>query len=93
MMVHYFVEGGIWFMGTLSILFLVILSLSVIAGTLAFKSTSANADIELALINISKPATTRYSCARHVHLLYLCAYFFVLCTLFVKFAHDQLFNA
>lgn len=44
MMVHYFVEGGIWFMGTLSILFLVILSLSVKAGTLAFKSASAHAD-------------------------------------------------
>ena len=40
-MVHYFVEGGIWFMGTLSLLFLVILSLSVIAGTLAFKSASS----------------------------------------------------
>ena len=31
-------------MGTLSILFLVILSLSVIAGTLAIKSSSSNAD-------------------------------------------------
>lgn len=43
-MVRYFFEGGQWFMGTLSILFLVILSFSVIAGTLAIKSTSGNAD-------------------------------------------------
>lgn len=43
-MVRYFFEGGKWFMGTLSILFLIILSLSVIAGTLAIKSTSGNAD-------------------------------------------------
>ena len=43
-MVRYFFEGGKWFMGTLSILFLVILSLSVIAGTLAIKSSSSNAD-------------------------------------------------
>jgi len=42
-MVRYFFEGGKWFMGTLSILFLVILSLSVIAGTLAIKSTSGYA--------------------------------------------------
>jgi len=41
---RHFVEGGQWFMGTLSILFLIILSLSVIAGTLAIKSTSGNAD-------------------------------------------------
>lgn len=43
-MVTYFIEGGKWFMGTLSILFLIILSLSVIAGTLAIKSTSTNTD-------------------------------------------------
>ena len=43
-MVVYFIEGGKWFMGTLSILFLIILSLSVLAGTLAIKSTSANTD-------------------------------------------------
>ncbi len=43
-MVTYFIEGGKWLMGTLSILFLIILSLSVMAGTLAIKSTSDNAD-------------------------------------------------
>ncbi len=43
-MVTHFIEGGKWFMGTLSILFLIILSLSVIAGTLAIKSTSTNTD-------------------------------------------------
>ena len=43
-MVRYFIEGGQWFMGTLSILFLIILSLSVVAGTLAIKSTVANTD-------------------------------------------------
>ncbi len=42
--IRFFVEGNLWFMGTLSLLFLVILSLSVIAGTLAFKSTTTNAD-------------------------------------------------
>lgn len=40
--IHTFlVEGGLWFMGTLSVLFLIILSLSVVAGTLALKSTKA----------------------------------------------------
>ncbi len=43
-MVTYFIEGGKWLMGTLSILFLIILSLSVMAGTLAIKSTPDNAD-------------------------------------------------
>jgi len=43
-MVTYFIEGGKWFMGTLSILFLIILSLSVMAGTLVIKSTSGNTD-------------------------------------------------
>lgn len=42
--IRFFVEGNLWFMGTLSILFLVILTLSVIAGTLAIKSTADNAD-------------------------------------------------
>jgi hypothetical protein len=40
----YFIEGGKWLMGSLSILFLIILSLSVMACTLAIKSTSGNAD-------------------------------------------------
>lgn len=41
--IHTFlVEGGLWFMGTLSVLFLIILSLSVVAGTLAFKSTQVH---------------------------------------------------
>ena len=44
MMYTFLVEGGLWFMGTLSLLFLVILSLSVIAATLAFRSTSTHAD-------------------------------------------------
>lgn len=39
-MVRYMIEGGIWYMGTLSVLFLVILSISVIACRLAFKSTT-----------------------------------------------------
>jgi len=39
-MVQYLVEGGIWFMGTLSVLFLVILILSVLAGKLAIKPTA-----------------------------------------------------
>ncbi len=45
MMVRYYmVEGGIWFMGTLSVLFLVILSISVMAARLAIKSTAEHAD-------------------------------------------------
>ena len=43
-MVRYFFEGGKWFMGTLSVLFLVILSLSVFALSLAIKSTAGNKD-------------------------------------------------
>lgn len=43
-MLRLIVEGGIWFMGTLSVLFLVILSLSVYAGTQAFISNSVSAD-------------------------------------------------
>lgn len=39
-MVRYFFEGGPWFMGTLSILFLIILSLSVVTARLAFKASS-----------------------------------------------------
>lgn len=41
-MVTYFIEGGKWLMGILSILFLIILSLSVMAGMLAIKSSSGN---------------------------------------------------
>jgi len=43
-MVRYFFEGGIWFMGTLSVLFLVILTLSVMAGRLVVQSSANNAD-------------------------------------------------
>ena len=43
-MVRFFIEGNLKIMGTLSLLFLVILTLSVIAGTLAIKSTASNAD-------------------------------------------------
>ena len=53
-MVRYFIEGGQWFMGTLSILFLIILSLSVVAGTLEIKSTVANTDKIKNLIGYSK---------------------------------------
>lgn len=42
-MVRYFFEGGPWYMGILSLLFLVILSLSVITITLAVKSSSGYA--------------------------------------------------
>lgn len=41
-MLRYFFEGGKWFMGTLSLLFLIILSLSAIAFTCAMKSTCNN---------------------------------------------------
>jgi len=43
-MVRYFFEGGPWYMGILSVLFLGIFSLSAIAITLAIKSSSGNAD-------------------------------------------------
>ncbi len=43
-MVRYFFEGGQWYMGTLSVLFLGVLSLSVIAITLAIKSNSGKTD-------------------------------------------------
>ena len=43
-MVRYLFEGGIWFMGTLSVLFLAILTLSVMAGRLLVKSSANNAD-------------------------------------------------
>lgn len=43
-MVRYFFEGGPLYMGILSVLFLGILSLSVIAITLAINSSSGNAD-------------------------------------------------
>ena len=41
-MVHYLFEGGIWFMGTLSLLFLVILILSLMAGKLAIKPSAVH---------------------------------------------------
>jgi hypothetical protein len=44
MMVRFIVEGGIWFMGTLSVLFLIILSISGVAFALAFKSGKGNAE-------------------------------------------------
>lgn len=40
----FLVEGNLWYMGTLSILFLIILSLSVIAATWVFRSPSGHAD-------------------------------------------------
>lgn len=40
----FLVEGNLWFMGTLSLLFLIILSLSVIAAALAFRSPSSHTD-------------------------------------------------
>ncbi len=43
-MVRYIFEGGIWFMGTLSVLFLAILTLSLMAGRLVIKSSASNAD-------------------------------------------------
>jgi hypothetical protein len=43
-MVRFFVEGNIKIMGTLSLLFLVILSLSVVSIILALKSNSSNAE-------------------------------------------------
>jgi len=43
-MVTYFIEGGQWYMGILSVLFLGILSLSVLAITMAIKSSSGNAE-------------------------------------------------
>lgn len=43
-MVRFFAEGNIKIMGVLTLLFLVILSLSVISMVLAFKSTSVHAD-------------------------------------------------
>ncbi|MEA3461704.1 MAG: MotA/TolQ/ExbB proton channel family protein [Bacteroidota bacterium] len=39
-MVRFFAEGNYWFMGTLSVLFLVILILSVMAGKLAINPTA-----------------------------------------------------
>lgn len=41
-MLRYLIEGGIWFMGTLSVLFLVILTLSVMAGILAITPTAVH---------------------------------------------------
>ena len=49
-MVRFFAEGNYWFMGTLSLLFLVILSLTVVALTMAFKSTSKYAE---QIVNLS----------------------------------------
>jgi len=49
-MVRFFAEGNYWFMGTLSLLFLVILSLTVVALTMAFKSTSRYAE---QIVNLS----------------------------------------
>ena len=54
MMARYIVEGGIWFMGTLSLLFLVILSISVMAATMAIKSTALHADKIKKLIDYIK---------------------------------------
>ena len=44
MILRYFAEGNYWFMGTLSLLFLVILSLTVVAMSMVFKSRSRYAD-------------------------------------------------
>lgn len=49
-MIRFFAEGNYWFMGTLSMLFLVILSLTAIALTKIFKSTPRNTD---QLVNLS----------------------------------------
>ena len=49
-MVRFFAEGNYWFMGTLSLLFLVILSLTVVALTMAFRSTSRYAE---QIVNLS----------------------------------------
>ena len=43
-MIRFFAEGNYWFMGTLSLLFLVILSLTAVALTLTFKSKRAYAN-------------------------------------------------
>ena len=40
----FLVEGNLWFMGTLSLLFLAILSISVVTAMLGFKSPSTDAD-------------------------------------------------
>jgi len=40
----FLVEGNLWFMGTLSLLFLAILSMSVVTAMLGFKSPSTNVD-------------------------------------------------
>ena len=40
----FLVEGNLWFMGTLSLLFLAILSMSVVTAMLGFKSPSTDAD-------------------------------------------------
>jgi hypothetical protein len=39
-MLRYLIEGGIWFMGTLSVLLLVILSLSIMAGRLTINPSA-----------------------------------------------------
>lgn len=41
-MVRLLVEGGIWFMGTLSVLFLAILSIAVVTAVLAMKSPAVH---------------------------------------------------
>ena len=53
-MLRYFFEGGKWFMGTLSVLFLLILSISVVATSLAIKSTSGNSEKIMNLIGYIK---------------------------------------
>lgn len=50
MVLRFFAEGNYWFMGTLSLLFLVILSLAVVALTMVFKSTSRYTD---QIVNLS----------------------------------------
>ena len=50
----YLVEGNLWFMGTLSLLFLIILSLSVIAAILAFRSPSSHTDKIMKLLGYIK---------------------------------------
>lgn len=49
-MIRFFAEGNYWFMGTLSLLFLIILSMAVLAYAKAFRSTSGQGD---QIVNLS----------------------------------------